>query len=471
VTTILSSALAAAETTTVGDNVRDVLTNIGLALLFILIGGVFSAAEMALVSLRESQIRSLAQRGRRGQTVELLSNDPNRFLSTVQVGVTLSGFLASAFAGATLAEDLSPVFEAWGLPESVSSTIALILITLAVSYVSIVLGELAAKRLALQRAEAFALALGPFIDRVARGSRPIVWFLSKSTNVVVRILGGDPRAQREQMSDEELRALVSAHETLGDEERAIVEEVFAAGERQIREVMVPRTEVDFLDASTPVFKTVKLATENPHSRYPVIRGSTDDIMGFVHVRDLLNPEISRRSLRVGDLARDVPQLPGTKRVLAALSEMRDGGHHLAIVLDEYGGTAGIVTLEDLVEELIGDIRDEYDEDGEASYRRLQTGDVEVDGRLNLEDFADETGVEIPDGPYETVAGFVIARLGHLPVVGESVELDGHRFTVTELDGRRVALVRFTAGVATAPDPSDLSQNATAPEQGVSTERS
>ncbi len=234
---------------------------------------------------------------------------------------------------------------------------------------------------------------------------------------------------------------------------------------------MPRTEVDFLDASTPVFKTVTMATERPHSRYPVVRGSTDDVMGFVHVRDLLNPEVSRRSLRVGDLARDVPLLPGTKRVLAALSEMRDGGHHLAIVLDEYGGTAGIVTLEDLVEELIGDIRDEYDEDEEFAYRRLQTGDVEVDGRLNLEDFEDETGVVIPDGPYETVAGFVIARLGHLPVVGEFVEVDGHRFTVTELDGRRVARVRFTAGVAAAPDPSDLSQNATAPEQGVSTERS
>ncbi len=179
--TILSSALAAAEAPTVGDNVRDVLTNIGLALLFVLIGGVFSAAEMALVSLRESQVRSLAQRGKRGQIVERLSNDPNRFLSTVQVGVTLSGFLASAFAGATLAEDLSPVFVGWGLPEGVASAIALILITLAVSYVSIVLGELAAKRLALQRAEAFSLALGPIIERVARGSRPIVWFLSKST--------------------------------------------------------------------------------------------------------------------------------------------------------------------------------------------------------------------------------------------------------------------------------------------------
>ncbi|GAA5030579.1 hemolysin family protein [Actinopolymorpha pittospori] len=420
-----------------------VLANIALALVFVLIGGVFAAAEMALVSLREGQVKSLAQRGRRGEVIARLTSDPNQFLSAVQIGVTLSGFLASAFAGANLSSDLAPVLQRIGVPKGASEPVALVLITIAVSYVSIVLGELAAKRLALQRAESVASALAPMIARIAVLARPVIWFLSKSTNVVVRLLGGDPNVGREQMSDEELRELVSAHETLGEEERAIVDEVFAAGTRQLREVMLPRTETDFLDASTPVYKTVKLVIERPHSRYPVVRGSADDVVGFVHVRDLLNPEVATRSVRVGDLARDVLFLPGTKRVLPAMSEMRATSNHLAIVLDEYGGTAGIVTLEDLVEELVGDIRDEYDTVEEAHSRRLLSGDVEVDGRLSLDDFADETGVTIPDGPYETVAGFAVSLLGHVPQAGEEVEFDGHRFRVVEMDGRRVARLRLT----------------------------
>ncbi|MEQ4205126.1 hemolysin family protein [Actinopolymorpha sp. B17G11] len=440
-----------------------VLANIGLALIFVLIGGVFAAAEMALVSLREGQVKTLAQRGRRGERVAQLTRDPNLFLSSVQIGVTLSGFLASAFAGANLSSDLAPVLRRIGVPGGASEPVALVLITVAVSYVSIVLGELAAKRLALQNAETFSMALGPFIHRVARLCRPIIWFLSKSTNVVVRLLGGDPNVGREQMSDEELRELVSAHETLGEEERAIVDEVFAAGSRQLREVMLPRTEVDFLDADIPVYKTVKMVSDRPHSRYPVMRGDADDVVGFVHVRDLLNPEVATRSVRVGDLAREVLLLPGTKRLLTALSEMRSTSQHLAIVLDEYGGTAGIVTLEDLVEELIGDIRDEYDTVAEASSRRLVSGDVEVEGRLGLDDFTDETGISVPDGPYETVAGFVIARLGHLPSVGEQVEFEGHLFTVIELDGRRVARLRFSPRPPdAAPEPAASRPAAGAP---------
>ena len=420
------------------------LLNIALVVVFVLIGALFAAAEIALVSLRESQVKSLATRGKRGQAVARLNEDPNRFLAAVQVGVTLAGFLSAAFGGATLSNDLAPVLVGWGLPAGPARVIALIIITLAISYLSLVLGELAPKRLALQRAEWIALRAAPVLDRLARWSRPVIWLLSVSTNVVVRLLGGDPRAQREQMSDEELRALVSGHHALGEEERRIVEGVFEAGDRQIREVMIPRTEVDFLDASTPVFKAARLASERPHSRYPVIRGSADDIVGFVHVRDLFSPDLSRRAVRVGDLARETLQLPWTRPILAALADMRREGKHLAIVADEYGGTAGIVTLEDLVEELVGDIRDEYDV-ADTETTRHRGGDVEVDGLLNLDDFEDETGLGLPEGPYETVAGYVVAQLGHVPRVGEAVSFDDHRLVVTELDGRRIARVRVGTG--------------------------
>jgi putative hemolysin len=419
------------------------LGNIGLILVFILVGSMFAAAEIALVSLRESQVRGLASRGRRGAAVARLAEDPNRFLAAVQVGVTLAGFLSASFGGVTLSGDLAPHLVDLGLPEGAADIVALVLVTIAISYVSLVLGELAPKRLALQRAEGFALALGPTVDRVAKISRPVIWLLSVSTNGVVRLAGGDPGAQREQMTDEELRDLVNTHETLGEEERRIVEDVFEAGDRQIREVMIPRTEVDFLDASTPVFKAAKEALQQPHSRYPVIRGSADDVIGFVHVRDLLGPDMSGRSIRVGELARQTLVLPWTRPILAALADMRREGMHMAIVADEYGGTAGIVTMEDLVEELIGDIKDEYDVD-ETETTVFRGGEVEVDGLLNLDDFEDETGIELPDGPYETVAGFLMAQLGRLPQVDDWVDFEDRRITVREVDGRRVGRVLVSA---------------------------
>jgi putative hemolysin len=423
--------------------VNSTLANVGLVVVFVLIGGVFAAAEIALVSLRDSQVRTLAGQSRRGRTVAELNEDPNRFLSAVQVGVTLAGFLSAAFGGATLSRELAPVLVGWGLPEGFAGAAALVLVTVAISYLSLVLGELVPKRLALQRSEAFALALGPMIDRVSKVSRPVIWLLSKSTDAVVRLLGGQPGAQKEQMSDEELRELVSQHETLGEEERRIVEDVFEAGDRQIREVMIPRTEVDFLDAGTPVYKAAKYALTQPHSRYPVTRGSVDDVIGFVHVRDLLDPQMSGRSVRVGELARTTLVLPWTRPILAALADMRRENTHLAMVADEYGGTAGIVTMEDLVEELIGDIRDEYDVE-EPETTRLRGGDIEVDGLLNLDDFEDETGVELPEGPYETVAGYIVSRLGRLPEVGDTVDFERIRLVVREVEGRRLARVLVTA---------------------------
>ncbi len=425
------------------------IANALLVGLFLLIGGVFSGSEIALVSLREGQVRSLAQRGRRGAKVAELHADPNRFLAAVQIGVTLAGFMSAAFGAAAFADDLAPVLRRWGLSSGGTANdhdaaywVAFITVTLVITYLSLVISELAPKRIALQRAERISLLVAPTLDRVARASRPLIWLLSRSTDGVVRLLGGDPSAGRETISEEELRDIVAGHETLGPEERQLIEDVFEAGERQLHEVMVPRTEVDFLDASTPVYKAVRLSSTNPHSRYPVVRGSYDEVVGFVHVRDLFAPERNGSAVRVGEIARDVKLMPGTKRVLSALSEMRREGHHLAIVVDEYGGTDGIVTMEDLMEEVIGEIHDEYDV-AEEPARALVDGDVEVDGLLNLEDFEDRTGLELPDGPYETVAGFVINELGRLPELDESILALGRRFTVTELDGRRIARVRLT----------------------------
>ncbi|HUR15177.1 MAG TPA: hemolysin family protein [Mycobacteriales bacterium] len=418
----------------------DVLLSMGLILVLILVGGVFVAGEIALISLRESQVKGLAaDRGRRGQRVAALAANPNRFLAAVQIGVTAAGFLSAALGEAKLSGHLVPQLERLGMSHGVADVVSLIGITLVISYVAITVGELAPKRLGLQRGESTALLLAPVVDRFARIARPAIWFLSKSTDVLVRLVGGDPSASRDAISEEELRGLVAAHESLTKDERKLIDEVFAAGERQLREVMVPRTEVEFLEASMTVARASKSTATAPHSRYPVTRDNQDDVVGFVHVRDLLIPPTKARTLKVGDVTRDVKLLPDTKKVLPALSEMRREGHHLAIVMDEYGGTAGIVTLEDLIEEVIGDIRDEYDSPDAAL--RFKGGDIEADGLLNLDEVEEQTGVTLPEGPYETLAGYVMAALGHVPKKGEAVEVDGHRLVVTELDGRRIARVR------------------------------
>jgi len=428
--------------------VTDVLVSIALILALILFGGVFVASEIALVSLRESQIRGISD-SKRGRRVAALASNPNRFLAAVQIGVTAAGFLSAAFGEARLSKHL---VKHLGFLGDSADLVSLILITLTISYVAITVGELAPKRLALQRAEGTALLLAPVVDRFARLARPAIWFLSKTTDVLVRMLGGDPSARRDAITEEELRGLVASHESLTRDERKLIDEVFAAGERQIREVMVPRTEVEFLDGSMTVSRAAKVTSEQPHSRYPVARSSQDDIAGFVHVRDLLLPAAKARTTKVSDVTREVKMLPGTKRVLQALSEMRREGHHLAIVVDEYGGTAGIVTLEDLIEEVIGDIRDEYDAPEDSL--RFPGGDLEADGLLNLDEVLEQTMVRLPDGPYETLAGFIMATLGHVPRVGDAVEADGHRLEVTELDGRRVSRVRVSPIVAdAAPEAS------------------
>ena len=431
----------------------DTWVNIALVLLFILIGGVFAATELALVSLREGQAKALAARGKRGQRVARLVEDPNRFLAAVQVGVTLAGFLSAAFGAARLAVPVSDLLTGAGLSTGASDTVALVLVTLVISYFSLVFSELAPKRLALQRPEGVSMLFAPALDRIATLSRPVIWLLSKSTDLVVRLLGGDPHSKGEAITEEELRDMVAAHESLTKDERKLIDDVFAAGERQLREVMLPRTEVAFLDAGMTLQRALRETAEQPHSRYPVAGTSQDDIIGFLHVRDLMVPPANARGLRVADLVREVKLLPASKRVLPAMSEMRREGHHMAIVVDEYGGTAGIVTLEDLIEEVIGDIRDEYDVDG-GDPLQFHGGELEADGLLHLDEVRTVTGVSLPEGPYETLAGYVMATLGHVPRPGEAVEVDGHRLEVSELDGRRISRVRVTP-----LEPSELEESA------------
>ncbi|MGE5829816.1 MAG: hemolysin family protein [Micromonosporaceae bacterium] len=261
-----------------------------------------------------------------------------------------------------------------------------------------------------------------------------------ATRWVVRLLGETALTGRPELTEAELRNLVATSTVLDREERRLIDEVLAVGARHVRELMVPRTEVVYLDSGLPIAEAARLVRGLRHSRFPVVDGSHDDVVGFVHLRDLLIRPDGEPVRTVGELARELRRLPGSKRALAALSEMRREGDHLALVVDEYGGTAGIVTLEDLIEELVGEIHDEYDAAPEPTDGATPS---EVDGRLNLPDFAERVGFSLPAGPYHTVGGFLMARLGKVPAVGDEVvvTVDGAgaewRLAVTALDGRRV----------------------------------
>ena len=417
-----------------------VWSTLGVLALVIMFGALFVAAEMALVSLRPGQIRRLVESKRRGAAaIERLTSDPNRFLAAAQVGVTLMSIVSGAFGAERLTPVIAPWLDSHHIPAP--KTFAFILIALVTGYLTLVFGELVPKRIALQRSEGVALTLAGPLDGIARSFRPFVWFLSASTDVFVKILGGDPGASREQISGEELRGLVASHEELSHEERDLIDDVFESSEKELREVMIPRTEVEFLDAEMPVFKAARLVADQPHSRYPVCRATTDDIVGFVHVRDILDPQMAERSIRVGEIARPMRRYPGTKLVIPTLSDMRRNNSHMALVVDEYNGTAGIVTLEDLVEELIGDIRDEYDT--HEHDQQSTAGVAVVDGLMNIEDLAADHGIVVPDGPYETVAGFMVARIGRLPKLGDVVEEYGARLEVVEVDGMRISRVKVS----------------------------
>jgi putative hemolysin len=441
--------------------VSKVVWDVIIVLVIVLIGGFFASAEMALVSLREGQVRDLTKHGKRGVRAARLASDPNRFLSAVQIGTTLATLVTGAFGADTLAAFLRTWMVGQGLSGDVASPLSFAVVTVCITYLTLVLSELAPKRIALQRTVPVALLAAPLLDRIATLARPVVWLLSVSVNGVVGLLGGDPRAGKSAMTEQEVRELVAGTQTISADERRIVGEVFDAGKRQIREVLLPRTEVEFLDAATNVGEAARIAAGVPYSRLPVYQGSYDNVIGFVHIRDLLGPGALDRLASLDQVVRPVKFLPISKTVLSALSEMRRERAHLAIVVDEYGGTAGIITLEDLVEELIGDIRDEYD-NGEAPATKLRDGEVDVDGLLNLDEFAEQTGIVLPEGPYETVAGYVLAALGELPSAGDTVDVPGYTIAVTEMDGRRIARLRVKplprpASAPAVPEQTGLEQ--------------
>lgn len=424
---------------------EQVWTQLALVAVLVILNGLFAGSELAMISLRHAQIESLEERGATGRAVGRLTREPNRLLATIQIGITLAGMLASATAAVTLSEPVADGLEALG---QFARPVALVLVTLGIAFLSLVFGELVPKRLALQRPEAWSLVAARPLEVMAKVSRPLVWLLGVSTNIVVRLLGGDPNLVRHDVSEEEVRYLVSTHRALTLEQRDIVSGTFESATLSVRDVMVPRRRVTGLAADLPIADGVQRLLDSTHSRAPVYAGSLDEATGVVHLKDLVGGKGT-----VGDCASTILALPDTVLVLDALRQMQRERQHLAVVVDEYGGVDGIVTLEDLLEELVGEIYDEFDRDM-LDLEWQDDGSLIVRGSFGIHDL-DEAEVELPEGDYSTVAGLVLDDLGRMAVAGDQVEAGDWTIEVLGVTGTTVERVRLTRTLPDSGDDEDL----------------
>lgn len=416
-------------------------------IILVALNGYFAAAEMALVSTRRSALQAAADRGSTGARAALrLLDDPNKLLSTISVAITLDGFSAASLAAVTfegpLGDALRHAGVAWITP--LASALAVFIVTIAITYLTLVFGELAPKRLGLQRADRVAQAVAIPVTWLSVVLAPVIVVLGASTDVVARLLGVRPGARRQAVTEEEIKLLVREQGTLLDEEKRMIGEVFELGDTVAREIMVPRVDAVMLEDTLTVGEALPQFRRTGFSRLPVFHDDPDSIIGIALLKDLLDP------IAAGEVDEPLPRnvrqpvfVPETKPILDLLQEMRLSHNHMVVVVDEHGGTAGLVTIEDIVEEIVGEIADEFDPD----YRyinRAADGEWIVDGRLPVADAQDKLGLQVPESEeYDTLAGWLLSELGHIPVVGERVSAPDAEYQVQAVRRRRIARVRIT----------------------------
>ena len=423
--------------------------SIVIAFALILVNGYFSMSEMALVSSRRSLLQQEADEGdKRAATAIALIDDSDRLLSVIQVFITLVGFGASAFATATLATHLGSWLAGLGIGwlTTGASAIAVVVTTLIISYVTLICGELVPKRIALADAENVAKRVAGPITVCEKIAAPAVALLAHSTNAVAHLLHIKSADERQQVSEDEIKYLVSEQDTLLDEEKRMIREIFDLGDTVAREVMTPRVDMILVEDDATVRQTVARMRGTGVSRLPVFHEDKDRILGIAMVKDLLAPLMDDNDDRpITDYMRDPVFVPDTKDILPLLGEMQTSHQQMVVVVDEYGGTAGIITVEDIVEEIVGEIADEYDPDNKY-LTQLSDHEWLVDGRFPIDD-AQEQGWPVEESDeYETVAGWLLDTIDYVPQVGDSFDISGFTFKVQSMRRRRISLIRVTGPV-------------------------
>jgi putative hemolysin len=413
-----------------------------LIVLAILLNGFFAAAEIALVSARTSRLASLRAAG--AAVAMRLKESPETFLATVQIGITLVGTLASAVGGATAVDALTPVFRDLGFGQA-AQPLALGLVVIVLTYLSLILGELAPKAIALRNPEHLAVFVARPIHALSRVSSGVVRILTASTNVVLRVTGLSTEGQAPFTSEEDVRYLVREGAAKGIFEKAeeqLVHNVFEFADTTVREVMVPRPSIRGIDVTTPPSEVPRLVASIGHSRIPVYRNDINHPVGILWLRDLFHAAANGRPIQLLELVHPVVFVPETTKIGAVLRQLQRQHEQLSLVVDEYGSVVGLVTVEDILEEIVGDIGEGHRRDASPALVRQLDGQLIVDGLVPIAEIRG-AGVPVADSPdYTTAAGFVIAAMGAIPAAGRSVTSEGYRWTVVETDGPRVRKIRI-----------------------------
>lgn len=458
----------------------DLTIKLLVLLLLILANAFFAMSEIAIISLNDNKMKRMAEEGdKKAKKVIKLTEDASGFLSTIQIGVTLAGFLASASAASNFAEPLADaIAKLFGMPaaNSLISTVSMILVTILISFVTLVFGELAPKRIAMKKSEAVAFKSVSVLLFIKSFMKPFVKILSFSTNLVIRLFGIDPNDDEEEVTEEEIRLMVDAGEENGvieESQKEMINNIFDFDEASVSDVMTHRTDMEAIEVTDTIEDAIKISVEMGFSRIPVYEDELDNIVGILYIKDLL-PYVGKSvpaGKKISKLMREVSFVPESKKCGDLFEEMTEKHIHMVIVSDEYGGVAGLATIEDLLEAIVGNIQDEYDKEEEEAVQLDETT-FNIDGTADIEEVEETLDIEFPEGEYDTIGGFIMSELGYIPTEDEhaSIEYGGYRFTVLELDERRIERVKAEK-IPMDPAEDDDSDKAKKKDKGKKDQKS